>query len=78
MTEEIEIEEEEKQCVVVEESLAMKNESSLSEKLDLLREINEDGKIVYLSSSKESFEWLPVMIIGLLVLLCLILIFKKV
>ncbi|MBW2963407.1 lamin tail domain-containing protein [Candidatus Woesearchaeota archaeon] len=78
MTEEIFVEEEEKECVIVGESLAEKSEVGLSEKLKLLRELNEDGKIVYLSSSKGIVGWLPAMIVGVLVMLSLILIFKKV
>ena len=78
LTEEILIEKEEKECVTVGKNLAEKSKVSLSEKLNLLRELNEDGKIVYLSSSKGTVNWLPAMIIGVLVMLSLILIFKKV
>lgn len=69
--------EEESECVVVGEELSVRN-VSVSEKLSWLRKINEEGKIVYLSESKQVFEWVPIMIIGLLVLLSVILIFKKV
>lgn len=79
ITEEIKVKEIEKEeeCIVVSEEFSERN-VSVSDKLSLLRQLNEDGKIVYLSKSKQSFEWVPMMIIGVLVLLTVILIFKKV
>jgi len=78
MTEEIKVINEENQCVVIGESLALKNESSLKEKLKWARKMEEEGEVVYLSSSAKTDQWLPLMIIILLALLSLILIFKKV
>ncbi|MCK4589308.1 MAG: lamin tail domain-containing protein [Nanoarchaeota archaeon] len=78
ITEEIKVREtdEDEECMVVGEELSVRN-ISINEKLSLLRRLNEDGKIVYLSKSKQSFEWVPMMIIGVLVLLLVILICKK-
>ena len=67
----------ESECIVVGEELSVKN-VSVSDKLSLLRKLNEDGKIVYLSESKQAFEWMPIIIMGILVLLSVILICKKV
>lgn len=78
MTEEINVINEKNQCVVIGENLGLKNESSLKEKLSWARKMKEGGEVVYLSSSAQSFQWLPAMVMGLLVLLSLMLIFKKV
>jgi len=78
ITEEIKIGEKEEEECVVSENLAVKKNITVGEKLDLLRRINEDGKIVYLASSKKTLKWIPLMVMGVLLMLSLILVFKKV